>query len=94
MHSAADTAESEVDPPRAVVQRGGPRAGADAGDFYTGLVQDSFDEQKRAMLAEGAAIIEIDSSAFAEKARDVMQAFESEGKWSAGLVEEIRALVN
>lgn len=70
------------------------QAGIDAGNYYTTLVKESFEEQKAAMLDEGAAIIEIDSSAFAEKARDVMQKFESEGKWSAGMVDQIRGLVN
>lgn len=70
------------------------QAGVDAGNYYTRLVQESFEEQKAAMLAEGAAIIEIDSAAFAEKARGVMQKFESEGKWSAGMVDQIRGLIN
>jgi len=67
-------------------------AGRDAGDFYTQQVIDTFAEHKQAMLAEGAAFIEVDTSPFAAKARDVMEAFESEGAWSAGMVDEIRGL--
>ena len=70
------------------------QAGADAGDFYTGLVQDSFEEQKAAMLAEGAAIIDINAAAFATKATAVMQKFEADGMWSEGMVASIRALVD
>lgn len=69
-------------------------AGRDAGDFYTQRVLDSFAEHKRAMLAEGAVFIEVDTAAFAAKARDVMEGFEREGTWSAGMVDEIRGLAS
>lgn len=70
------------------------QAGADAGDFYTRLVEDSFAEQKAAMLAEGAAIIEIDAAAFAEQAKSVMADFEAAGAWSPGMVDSIRGLAD
>ena len=69
------------------------KAGADAGDFYTARASSDFDKHKKLMLAEGTTFIEADAGPFADMARDVMKKFESEGKWSTGMVEKIRALV-
>lgn len=64
----------------------------DAGDYYTQLIKDEFAEHKRKMLAEGTVFIEVDPTPFADGAEKAMIAFEENGMWSQGLVEEIRRL--
>ncbi len=44
------------------------------------------------MVAEGATILEIDNSEFAERARAGVRDVEAEGLWPAGLWEEIRSI--
>lgn len=68
------------------------QAAKDAGDHYTQLIKDEFAEQKRKMLAEGTAFIEVDTTPFAERAEKAMVAFEQDGMWSEGLVAEIRSV--
>ena len=70
------------------------KAGVEAGDFYTKKAVSDFNEHKQLMLAEGTYFIEADARPFAAKAKEVMRTFEAEGKWSAGMVEKIRALVD
>jgi len=67
-------------------------AANEAGAYYTQLIQDEFAEQKRKMLAEGTVFIEVDTTPFAQGAEEAMAAFEQDGMWSKGLVQEIRAL--
>lgn len=68
------------------------QAAMDAGDFYYELILDSFDEQKRQMLAEGVAFIEVSTEPFAAKVEPVIRKFEEDGKLPQGLVQEIRDL--
>ncbi len=68
------------------------QAATDAGDFYYDLILSSFDEQKRQMLAEGVAFIEVDTEPFAAKVEPVIRKFEEDGKLPQGLVQEIRDL--
>lgn len=70
------------------------KAGAEAGDFYTDRAASDFKKHKQLMLAEGTVFVEADAKPFAAKAQDVMKKFEAEGKWSKGMVEKIRGLVN
>lgn len=68
------------------------QAANEAGNYYTQLIHDEFTEQKRAMLAEGTVFIETNPAPFAEAAEQAMNSFEQNGMWSAGLVEQIRAV--
>lgn len=68
------------------------QAAMDAGDFYYDLILSSFDEQKRQMLAEGVAFIEVATEPFAAKVEPVIRKFEEDGKLPQGLVQEIRDL--
>ena len=68
------------------------QAATDAGDWYYKLILDSFDEQKRKMLAEGTVFIETDTAPFAKKVDEVIRKFEADGKLPKGLVEQIRGL--
>ncbi len=68
------------------------QAAVDAGDYYYGLILDSFDEQKRQMLSEGTTFIEVDTEPFATRVEPVIRQFEADGKLPEGLVQEIRDL--
>ncbi len=68
------------------------QAANDAGDWYYKLILDSFDDQKRRMLAEGTVFIETDTVPFAKKLEDVIRKFEVDGKLPKGLIEQIRGL--
>jgi tripartite ATP-independent transporter DctP family solute receptor len=70
------------------------QAAKDAGDWYYKQILDGFAGQKRQMLKEGAAFIEVDKAPFAAKVDTVIQKFEDEGKLSKGLVQQIRSLAN
>jgi tripartite ATP-independent transporter DctP family solute receptor len=68
------------------------KAANDAGDWYYKLILDSFDDQKRRMIAEGAQFIETDPKPWAAKVEPVIRQFEAEGKIPAGLIAQIRGL--
>lgn len=68
------------------------KAAMDAGDFYYKLILDSFGDQKRKMLEEGAVFIETDTAPFVKKVDEVIKKFEAEGKLPKGLVDQIRGL--
>lgn len=64
-------------------------AGDAAGDYYTQIVIDMFDVDKKKMEAEGAKFMNIDTAPFVKVMAGVAEQFESEGMWRKGLYKEI-----
>ncbi|MCR4427230.1 MAG: TRAP transporter substrate-binding protein, partial [Firmicutes bacterium] len=64
----------------------------EAGDWYSQLVVQSYEEEKAMMIQAGAKFIEIDTTEFVQRALPLAQSFENRGLWSKGLFEAISAL--
>lgn len=61
----------------------------EAGEYYTDLLEASFEEEKQKMMAEGAAFIEVNVGPFAEKAMELAKEEFSGDLWQEGLLEDI-----
>jgi|SaaInl7_200m_RNA_FD_contig_71_22199_length_1677_multi_5_in_0_out_0_2 TRAP-type transport system periplasmic protein len=67
-------------------------AGKEAGDFFSKRVVDQFEKDKKKMMAEGTAIIYVDTKSWEDTIPGLAAACEKEKFWTPGLYEKIRTL--
>jgi TRAP-type transport system periplasmic protein len=67
-------------------------AAYEAGEYYTNMLAEEFENDKVKMLDEGAVYVEISTKEFAERSKGLAADFEKKGLWSEGLFEYIQNL--
>ncbi|MDD3641058.1 MAG: TRAP transporter substrate-binding protein [Atribacterota bacterium] len=67
-------------------------AAHEAGEYYTNMLAEEFENDKQKMLNEGAVYVEISTKEFAERSKGLAADFEKKGLWSEGLFEYIQNL--
>lgn len=67
-------------------------AAHEAGEYYTNMLAEKFENDKQKMLNEGAVYVEISTKEFAERSKGLAADFEKKGLWSEGLFEYIQNL--
>lgn len=67
-------------------------AAHEAGDYYTKMLAEEFENDKMKMLDEGAVYVEISTKEFSERSKEIAAEFEKKGLWSEGLFEYIQNL--
>jgi len=67
-------------------------AGKEAGDYFSKRVVGQFEKDKKKMMAEGTAIIYVDTKSWEDTIPGLAAACEKEKFWTPGLYEKIRQL--
>ncbi len=63
-------------------------AAQEAGDFYSEMISSEYETQKAEMTKAGVTFSDVELEPFVERARQVAERLEEEGKWSPGLFDK------
>jgi tripartite ATP-independent transporter DctP family solute receptor len=67
-------------------------AAKETGDYFSNLVIESYDKDKKQMESKGAKFIVVDRKPFQEKMIPLVKELEDHGKWTKGLYQKIQEL--